>query len=152
MRSVALVVVFGIYGMNAGAVDLDAPVSKTPTVRSELKRGNDAEFECLLHHVPTRIDWRSYVTCIDEAIHNATQERRLSDPFLAGMYFAIVSHLDIHGPGSPAGNDPRFDQHLSLYRAELRKLLRELHLAPLQVCQALEYIKCDHSVEAATHP
>jgi hypothetical protein len=63
---------------------LDATVTRIPTVRTELARGNDAAFQCGLDNIGRfmRID-----KCILSALSTNKQRQTLSDAFQLGFVF-----------------------------------------------------------------
>jgi hypothetical protein len=91
-RTLAVVLLAGLPA--AWAVDLNAPVTTTPTLGSEIRRGADAasaraEFE----HVRRGEDLK-YNHCIFDVGHTADQKVADPDPFDLGLFFAAWHSLD----------------------------------------------------------
>ena len=57
-------VVSGFMSLAAVAADLNAPATKKITIGSEIKRGQDAAFKCLMDD-HNKIYWNRFSNCID---------------------------------------------------------------------------------------
>jgi len=65
-RSAGLAGVMLTVGAWAQEVDLDKPIVRTPTVRSEIKKGSDYAFYCYLG-IKDKTNARSYVERVQKA-------------------------------------------------------------------------------------
>lgn len=79
---------------NVMAVDLDAPVEKKITVKSEIERGHSAVFDCRLHLLPGSII--GIQDCVFNAIDSNKQKNTDTDAFILGAYFEGWSDAAIY--------------------------------------------------------
>jgi hypothetical protein len=72
----------------AQAVNLNAPLSRQPTVGSEIDRGQEASFECGLKNL---VDLLAFINCVDRSLLLNKQKATLSDPYEFGLYVRAFS-------------------------------------------------------------
>jgi hypothetical protein len=85
LSKISLVVLALMLGMlwsvaTVFSADLDAPVQKKITVRSEIKRGSDALFDCRIKRIGAR-------ECLQKIKSMNQQNNTDTEPFLLGLYF-----------------------------------------------------------------
>ena len=69
---------------------LDAPISTKPTIRSEIKRGEAAAFDCGLHAIT---NYSAFTTCVSNVADANQQKNTMSDPFMLGLSVgALAKH------------------------------------------------------------
>jgi hypothetical protein len=62
---------------------LNAPISRQPTVGSEIDRGQEAGFDCGIHNLT---DLSKFIACVNDVITANRQRTTLSEPFEFGLY------------------------------------------------------------------
>jgi len=112
---------------------LDAPVSTTPTVRSEIKRGEDAAFECSLN-AGTR--YSAFVDCINAAIHFNLQANTKSEAFTLGLFVTALAHGRIINRGQ---EDPSW---FPIWRKDVARIVKAYKLTETELCATFR-MKCD---------
>lgn len=88
MRAVAFALVILCAPVGASAANLDAPMKpRPPTLRSEIKRGADAELDCSLH-LPDVLDGEALLDCLDH-VQSANRQSmgRGYEAFDAGLWY-----------------------------------------------------------------
>jgi hypothetical protein len=76
---------------------LDAPISTKPTVRSEIKRGEAAAFDCGLKNLT---NYLAFTTCISGVADFNQQKSTKSDPFILGLSVEASGASANYGAGS----------------------------------------------------
>src|SRR5580704_996858 len=119
---------------SAQNANLNAPVSRQPTVGSEVRRGDLASFDCGIENV---IDTEPFIACVNDLIDTNRQKSTLSDPFELGVYLAAVNHVAIQEMALNSNHNFPF------WRDGLIKLLKKTKLTARDICKAREDTKCD---------
>ena len=109
---------------NAQNSNLNAPVSRQPTVRTEIDRGQDAGFECGLNNITSFFKFKD---CINDDVDTNRQNSTLSDPFEFGLYVRALQHAYVQGV------QLRSEAFLSVWRDRLVKIMETKKLS-LAVC------------------
>ncbi len=93
MRRIVNVTVFVALttGALAEDVDLDKSVVRTPTVRSEIKKGNENAFSCFFG--TQNIDANKYAKCVDDKRVADAVSAPSSAYYLFGLYAAAIPLL-----------------------------------------------------------
>lgn len=116
------------------AVDLNAPVEKKITIKSEIERGksaiSDAELRSKTHATDIDAQIKLYNNIIDMNKQNNTD----TEPFYLGAYFVAWSSLDIII--NLSHNNKQFDpeevryaqQTAALYFKEFRKIQKKINI------------------------
>ena len=86
MRTFLLAMIIPFLGVSSisYAVDLDAPTIRKTTVRSELKRGDNAVSKCEKYFFD---DIKKYDSCIGEILQANVQNNTDTDAFVLGVNF-----------------------------------------------------------------
>jgi hypothetical protein len=113
---------------------LNAPVSRQPTVGSEIDRGQALGFEC---GTQSLTDLSRFVACVSDAIDVNRQKTTLSEPFEFGLYVRALQHAYIQG--IPLNGDGS----LPIWRDRLIKIMASRKLALGDFCKASRVEKCD---------
>ena len=79
---------------------LDAPVDTKPTVRSEIKRGYSAAFNCFLEATN---DYLAFTICVSAVQEENEQKSTLSDPFLLGLSVEALAQANLIKPSESGG-------------------------------------------------
>lgn len=138
-----LVLTFGLACSICGAAPaqdskLNAPVSRQPTVASEIERGNELGFACGLHAIPNA---SRLIDCVNDAIDDNRQKTTLSEPFEFGLYVAALQQA--HSVFKiPLGG------FVSLWRDRMAKIMKSRKLSLSDFCKATGAEKCDATVMA----
>jgi hypothetical protein len=119
---------------SAQNANLNAPVSRQPTVGSEVRRGDLASFDCGIENV---IDTEPFIACVNDLIDTNRQKSTLSDPFELGVYLAAINHVAIQDMALNSNHNFPF------WRDGLIKLLKKTKLSARDICKAREDTKCD---------
>lgn len=83
-KAPAICAVLLLTGIPAQAADLNSSIDTHPTVGSEIKRGDDAAFECGLHNIA---DPLSTSICVSNAVSEDKQRQPNSIPFVVGAFW-----------------------------------------------------------------
>jgi hypothetical protein len=126
--------------ISASAADINAPVERTITVKSELRRGSDAEFNCMMS---TTIYWTQFSDCISRVVSEETRVNRITDPFRLGLY--LSAYLSIENTRSAvlkamkkeSRNDKIFVETERFYYHQQKYLKESLGLSNDDICHAL---------------
>lgn len=122
-------------GANANAQNaLDAPISRQPTVGSELDRGSMAGFDCGIKHV---IDRDPFIACVNDLIEINRQKSTLSEPFELAVYLAALHHAAVQK--MPLNSDHNFP----FWHDRAIKLLVKTKLSMPNYCKGIGDTKCD---------
>ena len=105
---------------SAQNANLNAPVSRQPTVGTEVRRGDLASFDCGIENV---IDTDPFITCVNDLIDTNRQKSTLSDPFELGVYLGAVNHVAIQEMALNSNHNFPF------WRDGLIKLLKKTKLS-----------------------
>ena len=130
-----------LYASNSFAqtIDLDAPVSRTPTVRSELKRGQVDAATCFSKD-ENLIPSINFTDCIEKNIKDNIGRSTISDPYLYGIYTDAIWRVDIliHHLDSSGAISRKF---VPLERASWKKHLQAISarsgITPAIYCEAV---------------
>jgi hypothetical protein len=129
-----------VCAMSSMAADLNAPVVPKVTIKSEIKRGDDAAFRCLMK---THMGWPDFSSCLDEVLSAETQRNTISDPFRLGFYYRAYDSMS--NIGKVRGNlreNGQFMQEEGFYYKTQGQLRKSLHLSENDICHALEIPTC----------
>lgn len=116
----------------AQASNLDAPIKTEPTMRSEIKRGEAAAFDCGLHHIA---DYSAFTDCINRILDSNEQKRTKSDPFVLGLSIGALAQAGIVAPHETAG-------WVAIWRGDVASLMKKYKLSINDLCGAIA-MKCD---------
>jgi hypothetical protein len=88
MRSIIAAIIAGVFlfGGTAFAADLNAPISTTPTLGSEIRRGNEAALDCA-GSLSTTENPADFTRCINETQSKNDQKPGETRPFTLGLFF-----------------------------------------------------------------
>ncbi len=75
--------------------NLDAPVSRQPTVRSEIKRGSTDAFRCAMKYDDPDTALK-FSGCVEDLVFSNISNSTISDPYLFGLYTAAIPSLKLH--------------------------------------------------------
>lgn len=81
---------FGFFVSPAAAADLNAPVERQITVKSEILRGYSATDECTAQD---SLNWAKITGCVDQSVRDEIRKNTISDPFKFGLYHSIYWQL-----------------------------------------------------------
>lgn len=139
---------------------LDAPVSRQPTVGSEIKRGDAAAQVCWNGPKVDVLKPMNQVNCIQAAIDLNRQQSTLSDPFLLGLYVhalassgIAVNVLKINK--NTKGINAFVLEYRRLWHDDLTRILKNDNLSVTDFCEAVDapdhldnVNKCESSVSS----
>jgi hypothetical protein len=97
MREWQTIWVSGIVAISvncASAADLNSPVERHITIKSEIKRGESAGLDCFLLGGPGS-SWLDYSRCVSDILSKETQANTITDPFRLGLYGDAYRNLEI---------------------------------------------------------
>lgn len=114
--------------------NLNAPVSRQPTVGSEIQRGNEAAFDCSLHYLT---DLRKFIVCMNDLIETNRQKSTLSEPFELGLYLQALSYASVHH------HSLNSDGSFTIWRDRAIAILTKIKLSIRDYCKAIEAMQCD---------
>jgi hypothetical protein len=114
--------------------NLNAPVSRQPTIKTEIDRGQDAAFNCGLDNLT---NFSKFVDCIDAGIAANRQNSSLSEPYEFGLCIRALQHAYVQG--RQLGSDG----NLTVWRDRLVKIMMSRKLTLADFCKAVPGIKCD---------
>ena len=112
---------------------LDAPVSTKPTVRSEIKRGDSAAFNCFLDAVT---DYLAFTNCVRDVQELNQQKSTLSDPFLLGLSVGALAQAAVIRPNENEGWIP-------IWRKDTTRIMKTYKLSAKDICTAIESQGCN---------
>lgn len=136
----AFTTTFAWFGLiaPASATDLDAPVERKITVKSEILRGYSASAEC------SRSDSLNYldiIGCVNRIVSAETQNNTITDPFKFGIYHETYFDLWVSRKVMSAVmkidplNNHVFRTFYRYYYEQSETLKRSLGLSPDDVCR-----------------
>jgi hypothetical protein len=126
--------------MSSMAADLNAPVVPKITIKSEIHRGGDAAFRCL---IKTHTQWPDFSSCLDEVLSEETQRNTITDPFRLGIYYRASYFMGTIGQvRQDLRENGQFVQEEGFYYKTQGELRRSLHLSEIDICHALEIPTC----------
>ena len=129
-----------VCAMSSMAADLNAPVVPKITIKSEIQRGGDAAFRCL---IKTHTEWPAFSSCIDEALSAETQRNTITDPFRLGFYYRAYDFMgSIEKVRQDIRENEQFLQEQAFYYKTQGQLRKSLHLSQSDICHALEIPNC----------
>ena len=112
---------------------LDAPVSTKPTVKSEIKRGGAAAFDCGLKGNIT--DYSAFTACINAVQDSNQQKNTNSEPFLLGLSVTALAHTEAIRPDLGTG-------WVSIWRKNVVRIIKVYKLTDADLCSAFD-LKCE---------
>lgn len=86
--AVAAILMF--FALPAGAMDLNSPAARMPTVQSEIERGVAAAGQCTIKR-----ETADYAECIDGAVGRSSENPANGDAFRFGAYLTAWTFVDI---------------------------------------------------------
>ena len=126
--------------MSSMAADLNAPVVPKITIKSEIQRGGDAAFHCL---IKTHFVWLDFTNCLDEVQSAETQRNTITDPFSLGFYYRAYDLMGTIRKATPEVRESGlFVKREQFYFKTQGQLRKSLQLSGNDVCQALELKTC----------
>jgi hypothetical protein len=131
---IGLMVLLACPPLHAQNSKLDAPVSRQPTVCSEIDRGQSAGFDCALKnvaHLP------AFVSCINNVVAANQQSSTISDPFLFGLYLRALQNAFVEQKTLTS------DGNFQIWRTKVLEIMKATHLSFKDFCQAAHAEKCD---------
>jgi hypothetical protein len=111
---------------------LNAPISRQPTVGSEIDRGQDIAFDCGLNNLTNTA---AYVACLNDAITVNRQKNTLSEPFQFGLYVRALQHAYVHHVA--------LEGSVSIWRDGMVKIMKSNKLSFKDFCDAVGSGKCE---------
>ncbi len=105
---------------------LDAPISRQPTVGSEIDRGQDAAFDCGLHNLT---NFAAFVACMNDVITVNRQKSTLSEPFQFGLYVRALQHAYVHKVA--------LEGNVTIWRDDMVKIMKSNRLSFKNFCDAV---------------
>ena len=128
--SVGIVLIATSPIIRAQTSKLDAEVSTKPTVRSEIKRGDAAAFDCGLHNITNP---PAFTKCITQVTDSNQQKSTLTDPFVLGLSVqALVQAKVIHVD----------DSSILFWRKDTARILKAYKLTATDLCPVFD-TKCE---------
>ena len=110
------------------------------TIKSEIQRGGDAAFHCL---IKTHFVWLDFSSCLDEVLSAETQRNTISDPFSLGFYYKAYVLMGTIGKATPEVRESGlFVKQEQFYFKTQGQLRKSLHLSENDICHALEIPTC----------
>lgn len=132
-----------MYGFaDAQTSKLDTPINTKPTVRSEIKRGEDAAFECSLN---AGTHYAAFVNCINAEIHSNLQASTKSEPFTLGLFVTALVHGRIMNRGQ---EDPSW---FPIWRKDAARIVKAYKLTDTELCETFR-MKCDSMKQLINGP
>jgi hypothetical protein len=135
-HNIVVAVILASTAISASAADINAQAERKITVKSELRRGSSAEFNCFLS---TTIYWIQFSDCISRVIRDETRVNRITNPFLLGLY--LSSFLTIENTRNVMNKYPRNDKLFMeterFYYHQQNHLKESLGLSNEDICHAL---------------
>jgi hypothetical protein len=111
---------------------LDAPISTKPTIRTEIKRGEAAAFDCGLQSVT---DYSAFTTCINAVEDSNQQKNTKSEPFMLGLSIEALAQAQIINPSENSG-------WVSIWRKNTAQIIKAYKLTDADLCAAFD-MKCE---------
>ena len=105
---------------------LNAPISRQPTVGSEIDRGQDAAFDCGLHNLT---NFAAFVTCLNDIITVNQQKSTLSQPFQFGLYVRALQHSYVQHAA--------LEGNTAIWRDSMVKIMKSNKLSFKDFCEAV---------------
>jgi hypothetical protein len=107
--------------------NLNAPVSRQPTVGSEIERGQEVGFQCGLDY---RANFSKFRDCVNNAISTNRQSSTLSEPYEFGLYVRALQHSYVQGIALNS------DGMLPIWRDRLMRIMKSRKLSFGDFCKA----------------
>jgi hypothetical protein len=111
---------------------LDAPISTKPTIRSEIKRGEAAAFDCGLKAVT---NYLAFSVCVSGVADSNQQQSTKSDPFVLGLSIEALAQARIIGRGQDSGWE-------SIWRKDTMRIIKSYKLTDADLCASFD-MKCE---------
>lgn len=129
---VGVVLITTSFFASAQTSKLDAPISTKPTIRSEIKRGEVAAFDCGLHAIT---NYSAFTTCVSNVADANQQKNTMSDPFMLGLSVGALAQARIISPGQNSG-------WVSIWRKDTMRIVKAHKLTDADLCAAFD-MKCE---------
>jgi hypothetical protein len=142
IKSLAAIAAMWCMAAPALAADLDAPVKKTPTNRTEIQRGKIAEFDC---SAATNGHWPAFPMCIARTVTDQTRKGNRTAPFDLGLYLGAylsldaIMHAALEVMHVDLRKDPDFVATKRYYYEQIQNIEKALSLTHADACKAAEY-------------
>ena len=138
----------------AWAADLNSPVERKITIKSEISRGSWAALDCQLQAIPT--SGSGLIDCISRINKEERQKNTITDPFQLGIYEKAYRSLEgdrrvlinFHKPDPR--NDKIFAMHEKFYYNQQHRLKESLGISDDDVCRA--NADAEHEATAKCEP
>ncbi len=92
MKQLLFILLIGVFfSCSAYAVDLDAPITKKPTIRSEIQRGGAVTSDCL----SGILTYSETSECISDILEAEEKNNAGTDAFKLGVFFEGYTHYAI---------------------------------------------------------
>jgi len=128
-----------MWGQPSSAVDLDAPVEKKVTVRSEIKRGSSSMFDCALNTPHYGLSGGTTIDCLSRVLHDAEYKNTDTEPFKLGAYFQAWIDMDYKAEGGEPrlSKDPKmveiYREQDKLNKSATRRYYKEMEMIQAQL-------------------
>ena len=96
----------------AQCANLDKPISRIPTVGSEIKRGSVGAFDCSLKLV-NELSALEYAQCVNSFVESDLASGPPSDAFLFGTYITSISLIKIHLKPEFSNTQKAYETHFA---------------------------------------
>ena len=114
---------------------LDAPVSRQPTVGSEINRGQKAAFNCSMN--TNVLSQTEFADCVSNTVTINRQRSTLSDPFEFGLYVRALEIANVRRM------TPDTDGMVAVWHKRAADIMRSKKLTLADFCKAIGAGKCD---------
>lgn len=128
-------------GLAAGAlaqgVDLDRPVSRAPTARSEIRRGEADALKCLLSRRDP-LDPLALAECVEGAERRALSDGAMSVEYRYGLLVQAVQQMGFElRYAEAAANIAVAREWRAVWAGEVREIKARAHLSVAAFCEAV---------------
>ena len=134
--------ILATLAISASAADLNAPVEKKITLKSEIFRGSSAAWDCFSSRKDV-YDWAGISKCVRDVINTDTLVNRITEPFKLGIFYQTYDLISILRDSvlKVTKKDFAADQaFLFIYRFyynEAGKIQKSMGLSDDDICRAL---------------
>jgi hypothetical protein len=131
-------------------VDLDAPVVRAPTIRSEIRRGHADAFDCFIN-ATDNTDAGEFMVCLNQKIEEDGRYATSSNAYLFGAYSQGL-HILKTIMTTPGNAKLRKDtgklavEAQKQWELDLKNVLASSHLTKKNLCEAIvatDLAKCE---------
>jgi hypothetical protein len=114
------------------------------TIGSEMHRGSNISFDCLLQKGgPSLPSWSEFIDCIHGVTSEEIRKNTFTEPFQLGLYSGAYMHLriarniELKFKHRDLRNDRVFADHENLYFDKTQYLKRKLGLTDDDICKGI---------------